>query len=102
MAQRGASSGRRGVASFVAFYGDCRHEVRPVRSGHRIVLTYNLLLHDDPPTPHPIPAYSPEGAGQLAAFLKSHFAAPAEETPGQRSEAPAKPPQRLVYLLDHQ
>jgi hypothetical protein len=30
--------------SFVAFYADCHHEIRPVRSGHRIVLTYNLLL----------------------------------------------------------
>ena len=30
--------------SFVAFYADCRHQIRRVRSGHRIVLTYNLLL----------------------------------------------------------
>ncbi len=88
--------------SFVAFYGDCQHEVRPVRSGHRIVLTYNLLLHDDPPTALPVPAHSTEGAGQLAAFLTSHFAAPAEKTSWQRTEAPAEPPQRLVYLLDHQ
>lgn len=88
--------------SFVAFYGDCRHEVRPVRSGHRIVLTYNLLLRDDPPTALPVPAHSAEGAGQLAAFLRSHFAAPAEETSGRRIGAPAEPPHRLVYLLDHQ
>jgi hypothetical protein len=30
--------------SFVAFYADCFHEVRPVRAGNRIVFTYNLLL----------------------------------------------------------
>lgn len=88
--------------SFVAFYGDCRHEVRPVRSGHRVVLTYNLLLHDDPPTALSVPAHPPEGAGQLAAFLTSHFAAPAEKASWQRTGAPAEPPHRLVYLLDHQ
>jgi predicted 2-oxoglutarate/Fe(II)-dependent dioxygenase YbiX len=32
------------LLSFVAFYADCRHEVQPVTSGYRIVLTYNLLL----------------------------------------------------------
>ena len=30
--------------TFVAFYADCRHEVRPVRLDHRIVLTYNLSI----------------------------------------------------------
>src|SRR5438034_6664209 len=29
--------------SFVAFYADCRHEVKPVKSGHRVTLTLNLL-----------------------------------------------------------
>jgi predicted 2-oxoglutarate/Fe(II)-dependent dioxygenase YbiX len=29
--------------SLLAFYADCRHEVKPVRSGHRIALTYHLL-----------------------------------------------------------
>ena len=29
--------------SFVAFYADCRHEVKPVKSGHRVTLTFNLL-----------------------------------------------------------
>ena len=28
----------------VAFYTDCEHEVQPVSQGHRIVLTYNLVL----------------------------------------------------------
>ena len=32
------------LLSFVAFYADCRHEVQPVTSGYRVVLTYNLLL----------------------------------------------------------
>jgi hypothetical protein len=29
----------------VAFYADCHHEVRPVKEGYRVVLTYNLLLN---------------------------------------------------------
>ena len=29
---------------YVAFYADCVHEFKPVQSGHRAVLTYNLLF----------------------------------------------------------
>ncbi len=31
-------------AQFVAFYADCEHEVRPLRSGYRLCLVYNLTL----------------------------------------------------------
>jgi hypothetical protein len=37
----------RQAPTFAAFYADCRHEVRPVRSGYRVVLTYNLMLTED-------------------------------------------------------
>lgn len=30
--------------SYAAFYADCEHEVRPVRSGYRLCLTYNMTL----------------------------------------------------------
>ena len=33
--------------SFVAFYADCRHEVRPVKSGYRVTLTFNLLARSE-------------------------------------------------------
>lgn len=33
--------------TLVAFYADCHHEVRPIRQGHRIVLTYNLIVEGD-------------------------------------------------------
>jgi hypothetical protein len=36
--------GSKKALSFVAFYSDCRHQVKPVTSGYRVVLTYNLLL----------------------------------------------------------
>jgi hypothetical protein len=55
--------------SFVAFYADCRHEIRPVRSGHRVVLTYNLLLRGEPHF-----AASPDAVDALAALLRAHFA----------------------------
>ena len=29
---------------FAAFYADCEHEIRPVRTGHRLCLVYNLTL----------------------------------------------------------
>ena len=32
--------------AFAAFYADCVHETRPVVTGHRIVLVYQLLLRD--------------------------------------------------------
>jgi hypothetical protein len=33
--------------SFISFYADCYHEVRPVKSGYRIVLTYDLMIERD-------------------------------------------------------
>uniref|UniRef100_A0A7S3H9W2 Fe2OG dioxygenase domain-containing protein n=1 Tax=Spumella elongata TaxID=89044 RepID=A0A7S3H9W2_9STRA len=38
--QRSADSN---IVQFAAFIGDCEHEVKPVTSGHRVVLTYTLL-----------------------------------------------------------
>lgn len=29
---------------FAAFYADCEHEIRPLRTGHRVCLVYNLTL----------------------------------------------------------
>ena len=38
----GAASGHE--LSFAAFYADCQHEIRPVRSGYRLCLAYNMTL----------------------------------------------------------
>ncbi|WP_239396976.1 2OG-Fe(II) oxygenase [Frankia sp. CiP3] len=81
--------------SLVAFYADCRHEVAKIRSGYRIALTYNLLLSGDTALPE-----GDEGAvGELAGFLREHFSTPVFSRYGGR---PAGPPNRLVYLLDHE
>lgn len=38
----GAASGHE--LSYAAFYADCQHEVRPLKSGYRLCLTYNVTL----------------------------------------------------------
>ncbi|MEV4915289.1 2OG-Fe(II) oxygenase [Streptomyces tirandamycinicus] len=83
--------------TFVAFYADCRHEVRPVTSGYRVTLTMNLLAERVRPTG--------EDAGgplaDLAHCLTEHFTTPAEQQyPYGRPKT--TPPNRLVYLLDHE
>jgi len=40
------SSGAASQLEMVAFYADCHHEVRPVKQGYRVVLTYNLITQD--------------------------------------------------------
>lgn len=75
----------------VAFYADCQHEVRPVKQGYRVVLTYNLIAHGSLPTVT-VPAKI------IAALSEAvdKFLSPASlPRGGQR-------PNRLVYLLDHQ
>jgi hypothetical protein len=72
--------------SFVAFYADCHHEVKPVTAGYRVVLTYNLLVEDGAGTAAPADA-PPEVLDALARCLDEHFTADGN---------------RLVYLLDHE
>jgi hypothetical protein len=73
--------------SFVAFYGDCRHEIKPVTSGFRVVLTYDLVARGERrPT---LGAADSTLVEQLAGHLDEHFAG---------TDAPG----RLVYLLDHE
>ena len=79
--------GSKKALSFVAFYSDCRHQVKPVTSGYRVVLTYNLLLGEG----HAVrPKALDSGLiGSLARCLDEHFRSPGT-------------PDRLVYLLDHE
>lgn len=85
--------------SFVAFYADCRHQVRPVTSGYRIVLTYNLLLEAEAA---PAPTTGRQGTvDAVARCLNEHFTTPLPP-PRWRADAALGPPSRLVYLLDHE
>ncbi|MGW6413013.1 2OG-Fe(II) oxygenase [Streptomyces vinaceus] len=87
----------REMVTFTAFYADCRHEVKPVKSGYRVTLTMNLLAEHI----RPACADDEEPVVGLAHCLTKHFTEPAEEryAYGRRKAAP---PNRLVYLLDHE
>jgi len=103
--------GSRATVRLVAFYSDCHHEVLPVRSGHRITLTYNLLLHGDaegPLPPRPVPFQIAEQVEEqveeadvaaAARHLVDHFTRPRPRRYRSGEDGPA---QRLVYLLDHE
>jgi predicted 2-oxoglutarate/Fe(II)-dependent dioxygenase YbiX len=90
-----AYRGSKTALSLVAFYADCRHEVLRVMSGYRITLTYNLLLHGDTSR-----SEGDEGTvAELADLLREHFSTPVPHCYGGPA---ADPPNRLVYLLDHE
>jgi hypothetical protein len=81
----------------VAFYADCRHEVRPVTSGYRAALTFNLLLDA---ADHRNARPTTKAADALVDLVREYFATPRPEQRPFRSFEPA--PERLVYLLDHE
>jgi hypothetical protein len=86
--------------SFVAFYADCRHEIRPVRSGYRVVLTYDLMLEGEATG---APAPESDVVDALVPPLRAHFTSPPPRSPYEPRHAPRRPPpSRLVYLLDHE
>jgi predicted 2-oxoglutarate/Fe(II)-dependent dioxygenase YbiX len=93
--ERKAYRGSKTALSLVAFYADCRHEVLRVNSGYRITLTYNLLLHGDTSRP----AGDQGAVAELADLLREHFRTP---VPRYYDGPAADPPNRLVYLLDHE
>ena len=89
--------------SFVAFYADCHHEVRPVTEGYRIVLTYNLMLAGAGEAAAAAAEVSPATVAALARRLREHFETPLPPQSSWPKDAPPRdPPGRLVYLLDHQ
>ena len=90
-----AYRGSKTALSLVAFYADYRHEVLKVQAGYRITLTYNLLLRGDTSRPE-----GDEGTvTELADLLREHFSTP---VPRYCRGPAADPPNRLVYLLDHE
>lgn len=83
--------------TLLAFYADCTHEARPVKSGWRVVLTYELRYQRESVSKRqarPSAASSP-----LSESIAAYFDTPMPD-PYSRS-APQKP-DRLTYLLDHQ
>ncbi len=79
--------------TLAAFYADCYHEVRPVRTGYRLAVTYNLIAEGttDAAVPKPV--------GALSTSVRRFFETPVAAHTGGRE---LSPPDRLVYLLDHE
>ena len=69
--------------SVAAFYADCRHEVKPVRTGYRVTLTCNLLLDSDPAGV--VPA---EPSAEAARYLAEHFTTRVSRWKGDDREPP--------------
>lgn len=91
-----AYRGSKSAISLVAFYPDCLHEVRPVKSGHRITLTYNLLL-DGRPVGRA--GYDDATVTGVTRNLEEHFTT---RIASRYRDMEGDPPSRLVYLLDHE
>lgn len=94
---RGAKRGPKDL-SLLAFYADCHHEVKPITSGYRVVLTWQLLQraparNQAPVAPKPTPAFA-----DLTAHVDAWFSTPSTPRYGGHAELP----DRLIYLLDHQ
>ncbi len=90
-------SGSARSLTFIAFYADTRHEVLPIETGYRVVLTYHLLLTDGAAAVR----MSGSQVDDAASLLRRHFA----EVPPPRwhnDRQALNPPDRLVMLLDHQ
>ncbi|GGX69149.1 hypothetical protein GCM10010358_24440 [Streptomyces minutiscleroticus] len=83
--------------TLVAFYADCRHQVTPVRSGHRHTLTFNLLAETTAQEAGQDAARGP--VTEAARHLTEHFTRPAASRYG---DGLLDPPNRLVFLLDHE
>lgn len=77
-----------GELAFAAFYADCSHETKPVRTGNRVSLIYNLVVE---PGSRAIPAASPDSSGQ-AREAASILGAWADSEDG---------PRKLVWILEH-
>ncbi len=82
--------------TLIAFYADCHHELRPVKSGHRLALTFNLSVKGDT-APGDLAA---ERLKSLSDAVQEHFHQP--RSPRMPGGTPPKLPQKLVYLLDHE
>ena len=84
--------------TFVAFYADCHHEVRPIRTGHRVVLTYNLIAKGKASAIGT--AVTDDQVHALGRSIQTYFESP--HPPRWSSDSRRECPDRLVCLLDHQ
>ncbi len=72
---------------FAAFFADCRHELRPVTSGLRLCLIYNLVHTSSGPTPSP--ADHRQTVARVVQAVQGWIADP-------------HGPEKLIYVLQHE
>ncbi len=90
-----------GKLTFLSFYADCYHEVRPIRQGYRIALQYNLSFEANAERPLFIGALDKQQA--LVESAQRFFTLGPDSTRQAASPTNAAHPfKRLVYLLDHE
>ena len=92
---RGAKRGPKDL-SLLAFYADCHHEVKPITSGYRVVLTWHLLHRAA--ASHRV-LHPGTRSDDLTARAREYFSTAVAPRYGNR---PPERPDRLIYLLDHQ
>ncbi len=86
----GAASGLE--ADYAAFYADCQHEVKPLVSGRRLCLTYNLVLAKPRSKVRIAAPNFVDATNQIATVLSSW------ET---ESKGEARAPMKLAVMLEH-
>lgn len=84
----------------LGFYADCHHEVRPIKSGHRIALVYQLCAELDAAAAGPELDIAPDQLESLELAVASHFETP--QPVRYARDGQTFIPEKLVYLLDHQ
>jgi hypothetical protein len=84
--------------ALLAFYADCHHEVRPIETGNRIVLTYHLTFRAAPRA-RTTPRAAASAVDALTASIRTYLETAVAPAYGNRTP---ELPDRLVYLLDHQ
>jgi len=74
---------------FAAFYADCQHEIKPITSGYRLCLIYNLLYRDIEECPTPA-----DNQKQVSAIVSAITAWNADATSTDC-------PKMMTYMLEH-
>lgn len=86
----------------IAFYADCHHEVKPIKTGYRVALTYNLTVDQDRNTkPAALPTEDQAIVENLKEALSAYFT-PVKNEDKNLTEQNQSSPTTIANLLDHE
>jgi hypothetical protein len=92
----GPTPDSRFTLNYVAFFADCEHEVKPVTSGYRLALVYNVTVQGAR-VPAP-PALCAPAVERVTAGLRNWEALMAQQC---QPESVPRTPSCLVFMLEH-